>query len=158
MVMKKVVNLEKESLNSFYKKINWLKILKLFKADIIVSYHGKEYSSSNKKHPNEIDEILKIVDILNSNSRNEKYSFIYDYSCEYLDNEFISKQLCNFKNDMCECNRNKPRCKQVSSCCESLKKKKICEYFDNNKKACKIKSITCKLFACRYLNKNSFFQ
>ena len=49
----------------------------------------------------------------------------------------LSKNICDFKNNMCRCNREKCKDKQVSSCCESLKSRKICENFDNEKKECR---------------------
>ena len=61
------------------------------------------------------------------------------------------------KNNMCRCNREKCKDKQVSSCCESLKSRKICENFDNEKKECKIKSLGCKLFVCPYLIKKGYY-
>ena len=140
-------------LNIFYKKIRLLKFISHFKRNFIIKYKSKEYKDSFKRHPDKIDEILKILDILNTKKRKERYNIIYDYACDYLDNEFINNNWCNFKNNMCISNRNKPKKYQVGSCCTRNYTKMDCEYFDNTIKRCSIKCISCKLFVCNYLSK-----
>lgn len=146
MYMKKKITIRDNNIKSFYKKIYYYRILRMFKAKFILD--------KNTKLDKESKNIVKnILNILNSKTRREKYELIHDYTCEYLDNEFINKNVCGFKNDMCSCNREKDKKYQVSSCCESLKTRIICEKFDSKKKTCSIQSIGCKLFICPYLRK-----
>ena len=148
---KKVVELEQEKIDSFYKKIRVLKLYRFLGRKIYVSYRGEEYLGNEKEYPEELTVILNILKILNASRKKERLSWVYDITCEYLDNEFRTKNLCGFKNDMCECNRNKSKEKRVCSCCTRTKTRIVCEKFDKKRKTCKIKSIGCKLFVCPYL-------
>ena len=151
--MEKVIELNKNNLSLFYKRIYLLKVLSFFCINIKIQYEGKEYQNSSLKHPKELDEILKILDIINTHHRKDKYSLIYDYACDYLDNEFISGNWCNFNNNKCVYNRTKPKSVQVNSCCTRNYNKELCKYFDNKEKSCSIKCLSCKLFVCPYLEK-----
>ncbi|MBQ9833722.1 MAG: hypothetical protein IJO33_00835 [Bacilli bacterium] len=148
---KKIVIVEKNNINKFYKKINWLKLQRLIGYKIYISYNNEEYSGEEKKYPEEIEVLINILKILNASTKYERLNIVYDISCDYLDNEFRNKNLCGFKNDMCECNRNKPKDKQVYSCCTGTTTRILCDKFDKKLKTCKIKSISCKLFVCPYL-------
>lgn len=151
----KVINLEKNKEKQFLKKIRRLKLIRRFGYKIEVNYEGKYYTEYKDSIPKTIEDIIKIIGIINTETRKDKYSLIYDYACDYLDSEFRGKNLCEFKNNMCCCNRTKPKNKQVGSCCIKTSTGDICEHFDDNKKCCKIKSITCKLFVCPYLKKKN---
>ena len=153
MSMNKCIKISDSNMSVFFKKIKWLKILKCIGYSFSIDYCDKTYKCKTKNSPEELDIILNILNILNSKSRRNKYELIYDYSCDYLDNEFITKKLCNFKNDMCIRNRCRTKGIKVSSCCETSETKMICKYFDNVKKSCSIKSLGCKLFTCYYLRK-----
>ncbi len=144
--MNKVVDVD-----SFYKKIYYLKILSKFRVNIIVKDKKREYQNSSVKHPDKIDEILKMVNILNTHKRKDRYSLIYDYACDYLDNEFLNNNWCDFKKNMCISNRNKPEEYQVGSCCTRTANRETCHYFDDTKKRCSIRCLSCKFFVCRYL-------
>lgn len=148
---KKIIILKKENLGLFYKKIRTLKFQRFLGNRIFVCYDGKEYCGNEKESPEELAVILNILKILNASCKRERLSLVYDITCDYLDNEFRTKNLCGFKNDMCECNRNKPKDKQVCSCCTRTKTRIVCKNFDKKRKICKIKSIGCKLFVCPYL-------
>lgn len=151
----KAICLENNNKNDFYKKIRQLKIIRKFGYKIKVNYEGKDYTEYNDSVPKEIEDIIKIISIINAETKKEKYSKIYDYACDYLDSEFREKNLCAFKNDMCCCNRAKPKSKQVGSCCVKTSTKEVCEHFDPDIKFCKIKSITCKLFVCPHLKEKN---
>ena len=144
--MEKIIRIKNNNLKDFYRKIYYYRFLRLFKTKFTLDKSIK-LTKENKKIVN------NILNILNSKTRREKYELIHDYTCEYLDNEFINKNVCGFKNDMCSCNRAKDKKYQVSSCCESLKTRIICEKFDSKKKTCSIQSIGCKLFICPHLRK-----
>ena len=147
--MEKILKLK--NINSFYSRIYFYKLLSKFHIKIKLIYNNKEYVSSNIKHKNDLDTILKILDILNTPDKSSRYNLIYDYSCDYLDNEFAKKNLCGFKNNMCVSNRSKPKEYQVGSCCTRVSTGKTCEYFDESIKRCSIKCLGCKLFVCNYL-------
>ena len=108
MYMKKIINYNKDNIDKFYKRIWQYKFYRILRKEIILNYCGKEYKST-KKCPKEIVEVLKCIEILNERNKRKRLELVYDYTCEYLDNEFLGKNLCGFKNDMCACNRNKPK-------------------------------------------------
>jgi len=89
-----------------------------------------------------------------------KYENIYDKVCEYLDNEFYGKNVCDFQNDKCGEKRNTS---SLVGCCRPYKNKllgpllpakynrvKACKYLDEDKK-CGAECISCKLYTCDYL-------
>ena len=81
----------------------------------------------------------------------DRYSYIYDIVCDYLDNTFKKNNWCDFKNNRCVSVRNSGHCSEsVCGCCYGSKRG-VCKYLD--KDHCKIKSLSCKLFSCRYLKK-----
>jgi hypothetical protein len=151
--MEKIIVVEKNKENYFYKKIKWLKILKSKNYTFSIEYCEHKYKNNTKKTPKKLYMILNIISILNTKDKKEMYGLIYDYSCEYLDNEFSCKNICDFKDDMCIYNRSKNKGIKVSSCCERNRTRIICEKFDKVNKCCTIKCIGCKLFTCRYLRK-----
>ncbi len=104
----------------------------------------------SKSNPN-LSKIKEVVEAFNIKDIRERYSYIYDTVCTYLDNEFKKKKLCDFKNNQCIAVRNGFYCNSNHGCCYGPKRGK-CKNLVNNK--CKIKSISCKLFTCRYLKKN----
>ena len=141
------------NVDTFYNKIWYMKLLSKLHVKIGINYKNRIYYNSSEKHSNDLNIVLRMLDIININKRKEKYNLIYDYACEYLDNEFINNNWCNFKNNMCECNRNKPKEYQTGSCCTRTLTRETCKYFDNSKKRCSIKCLGCKLFVCNYLRK-----
>ncbi len=148
--MKKIIPIQKENINVLYKKMWLLKFYAKLGFKIYINYENQLFENSKKRHDKEIDEVLKNLDILNTRKKREKYNLIYDYACFYLDNEFQNKKLCDFKKDICICNREKDK-NIVSSCCVRNTNNQPCKYFDNNQKICTIKCITCKLYTCPYL-------
>ena len=147
------MNIVYKNKKSFYRKIRIYNFFSKFKIKYVLIYNNKSYNTFSKKHPKELDEELKILDIINISKRKDKYSLIYDYACDYLDNEFSNNNFCQFKENMCISNRNKPKEYQVGSCCTRNYTKETCKYFNDNTKRCSIKCISCKLFTCPYLSK-----
>lgn len=92
------------------------------------------------------------------NSRYERYNYIYDTVCDYLDSYFYGKNLCDFKNNICGEKRNTTA---TMGCCHHFKYKKLgpfsklvlCEYLDKKTYTCNAKCLACKLFTCDYLRK-----
>ncbi|MBO5375501.1 MAG: hypothetical protein J6A52_01460 [Bacilli bacterium] len=149
-----IIEVRKNNTKDFYKKIRLLKLKRKFGYKFKVKYNGKLYSKDDK-YPKEIEEIINIINIINAPSKKEKYSLVYDYACEYLDNEFRGKNLCGFENDICICNRCKPKEKQVGSCCVKTSTGEVCKHFDDINKCCKIKCLGCKLYVCIPLYKSN---
>lgn len=104
---------------------------------------------------NSFDDELKfkiyIVHACNIKDIRMKYSYIYDIVCNYLDEAFEKNNWCDFKDNKCIAVRNKNHCSEsLYGCCYGSKRG-VCKNLEN--KHCKIKSLSCKLFFCRYLKK-----
>ncbi len=86
----------------------------------------------------------------------ERYNYIYDTVCEYLDSYFYGKNLCDFKNNKCGEKRNTS---STTGCCHHFKHKALgpfsklvlCEYLNSETYTCDAKCLPCKLFTCDYL-------
>lgn len=112
------------------------------------------YDKNNYFH----NELISALYAILKKDKKEMYEYIYDTVCDYLDNEFITKNACNFKDDKCGEKRN-TSC--TVGCCRHYKNKilgpmpfnklVVCEHLEN--KRCSAKCISCKLFTCDYLNK-----
>ena len=135
--MTKIINIDNKSFNSF---LNKLKYYKLSKKDFIFKY------SKDFKHKDDCNEILKALNIKN---KHDRLSYIYDVVCDHLDNMFIEKNMCEFKNNKCYSNRCKSF-EKVNGCC-SNNKNINCKYFDKNH--CTIKCSGCKFYICPNLKK-----
>lgn len=153
MELKYEVTLEKNKEDLFFKKIRKLKLLSFLGFKIVLKYNNQEFTKFDAGACKEIAQILKVVQIINTRKKKDKLNLIYDYTCDYLDNEFSQKNICNFKNNVCEYNRHVSKDKRVDSCCTRKLTKKTCQYFDEKTKRCTIKCISCKLFVCQYLRK-----
>lgn len=91
----------------------------------------------------------------------ERYNYIYDTVCDYLDGFFYGKNLCDFKNNKCGEKRSTNSDSYVG-CCHHYKIKllgpllsnnlTLCEYLKEDY-TCGAKCIGCKLFTCDYLEK-----
>ena len=49
----------------------------------------------------------------------QRYEYLYDEICEYLDNQFITNNYCDFKNDQCIANRKSKFMNNIMGCCHS---------------------------------------
>lgn len=136
------------------------KILKL-KVNIGIQKNEKvllgyiiNYDDTSKQQSNFI---LGINAIFYS-TKYERYNYIYDTVCEYLDTTFCEKNLCDFKENKCIEKRNT---KSNTGCCRHFKikwlgpfsKLMVCEYLNKENYTCEAKCISCKLFTCDYLKK-----
>ena len=114
----------------------------------------------DKQYANDILTSLVITLI---KDKKEKYNYLYDNICWYLDNEFAKNNYCGFKNN--KCIAIKPESTNCYCCCWHFKNKRFgalyqsaktmvpCEYFDDNKKTCSTKCIRCKLVSCPAVKK-----
>lgn len=83
----------------------------------------------------------------------DRINYIYDYMCNYLDDEFTKFNLCDFRNNKCVSKRNL-ECKGykdpvIYGCCYTMGR--VCPNLCNGR--CTIKCLPCKFFTCRYLEK-----
>lgn len=106
------------------------------------------------------EDIVNCIKAMHMRDKKEKYIFIYDVVCDYLDNEFKKCDFCNFKNDKCIANREGMTKYKEMGCCYSfeltklsdfrfIKNERLCTHMKNRK--CDTKNISCKLFTCGYL-------
>ncbi len=95
---------------------------------------------------------IQAINALNIKDIKKRYEYIYDTVCKYLDDEFSHKNLCQFQNNQCISVRNNSHCPSSKYGCCYGPKRGLCEHMKNGK--CSIKSISCKLFTCRYLKAN----
>ena len=112
--------------------------------------------------PFEADLITTLI-ALNQPTLKGIYSKIYDQVCDFLDNEFKRNNFCYFINNQCFANRESTSAHSTMGCCytfkyspnpfakELLTNVKQCHFL--NCKKCSIKSISCKLFTCKSLQK-----
>ncbi len=163
---KMVLKIDFNSLkNKDYKKI----LKKLLKIKNVISFFNINVGidEENKKilgyviNYNEDDEkqkdFLLAINAIFFNTRYERYNYIYDTVCEYLDSYFYEKNLCDFKNNKCG---EKKNTSSTTGCCHHFKYKALgplsklvlCEYLKDDY-TCGAKCISCKLFTCDYLEK-----
>ena len=165
-IKNKKVILLKIDFNSFNEK-EYKKILKhlLFIKSIINNKTEIGINKNNLKllgyifNYNEDDEKQKdfilAINAIFYNSRYERYNYIYDTVCDYLDNYFYGKNLCNFKDNQCG---EKRETASFNGCCHHYKNKilgpfskfVLCEHLKKDH-TCGAKCISCKLFTCDYL-------
>lgn len=119
----------------------------------------KNYDNTNNNHKT----LISAINAMLFSTVNETYNYIYDKVCDDLDQQFIEKNLCDFKNDKCGEKRNTS---SVIGCCRHYKNSFLgpinlkshfipCEYLKENR--CVAKCIGCKLFTCDYLQKKGVY-
>lgn len=96
--------------------------------------------------------IKNIEDTINIKNIDERYSFIYDKVCDYIDKKYMKCNYCDFKDNVCIYFRYHNMLEHKNGCCYSDARGGLCENLVNN--SCKIKAISCKLYSCEYLRKN----
>ncbi|MBR4351422.1 MAG: hypothetical protein IKP98_04305 [Bacilli bacterium] len=84
----------------------------------------------------------------------KRYEYIYDTVCDFLDSKYIGCNYCDFKDDVCKYFRVKDP-KHKMGCCYSDARGGLCPNLD--KATCKIKSISCKLYACPMLRDEKLY-
>lgn len=125
-------------------KLGILKDSKIFIGYIV------NYDIKNKNH----NDFISAINAIMYNTRYERYNYIYDTVCDYLDSCFYGKNLCNFKENKCA---EKINTTSTTGCCRHYKKGPfsklvVCEYLTESH-TCGAKCISCKLFTCDYLKK-----
>ncbi len=100
-------------------------------------------------------EFILAINAILCNNKLERYNYIYDVVCDYLDSYFYGKNLCDFKDNQCQ----NGKAVSVIGCCKHPKHKKLCsfsnliecEYLNHENYTCNAKCLPCKLFTCDYL-------
>ena len=139
----------------FIKKLHKNKIGILENSKKILGY-VINYDRNNQDH----NDFILAINAIFFKTRYERYNYIYDTVCDYLDNFFYGKNLCDFRNNKCGEKRNT---KSTTGCCHHFKHKwlgpisklVLCEHL-NQDYTCNAKCISCKLFTCDYLQKKGF--
>ena len=98
-------------------------------------------------------DIKSIETAINLKNKEERYNYIYDTVCSYLDDRIIDENYCEFKDDICKYFREKNELTHKYGCCYSDSRGGLCNYLD--KDHCTINSISCKLYSCPTLRENN---
>lgn len=115
-----------------------LKKIKLYKT---IFYRNTFFVVENKINDENIDYIISALNIKN---RKKRIEYIYDKSCEIIDNKNKNINTCGFKNNMCYVQR-KLKNGKCNGCCRK------CLY--QTKSGCSTKNLACKLFNCSEVKK-----
>ena len=115
------------------------------------------YDKNNKLQ----NDFILWINAIFFNTRYERYNYIYDTVCNYLDSFFYGKNLCDFRDNKCGEKRSVNSNSYVG-CCHHYKIKLLGPLIPNNlilcehlkeDHTCGAKCIGCKLFTCDYLEK-----
>jgi hypothetical protein len=130
------------------------KVLRVCKNNIIygIRYKNKIITNDKGKYSNKIEILVQMVNAVNIKDKKERYSYLYDKTCDYLDEEWNKNNYCAFKDNICVCSRTIVTPNHKDGCCCS-EVKGVCTYLKN--KRCSIKAMSCKLYSCRYLKKRN---
>ena len=90
-----------------------------------------------KKYKNKQDII--ITNALNIKNRKERITYIYDATCDYIDDYYNHSDICGFKDLKCYANRSNGKDNNYGCC-------RFCYYKTNH--GCPSKNLACKLFNC----------
>lgn len=153
--------LEKNTYKNVLKKLLSIKkIMKFLKLNIGVKKDEKiklgyllNYDENNKNHI----EFISAINAILYDNKFQRYNYIYDTVCDYLDNFFYGKNLCDFKEN--QCGEKRGTTSRIG-CCHHFKVKWLgpftklvpCEHLKEDY-TCGAKCIGCKLFTCDYLEK-----
>lgn len=119
-------------------------------------YNGKKIDEKylNKDISNNLRDIITIMHAVNIKNIEERYDYIYDTVCAYLD-ERIKTNYCEFKDNICVKYRKKGS-NHENGCCE-CKGRGRCKYLIDG--VCTMKTcMACKLFTCHTLKKMGITQ
>ncbi|MCL2229320.1 MAG: hypothetical protein FWC00_05870, partial [Firmicutes bacterium] len=89
--------------------------------------------------------------------KRERYEYVYDAICNFLDSDFKQKNHCEFVDGKCFVNRKDSTGFKHGGCCCSydytfllnIKRRKTCKYL--SKSGCEVKCLTCKAYTCASL-------
>lgn len=117
--------------------------------------------NENNINDNNLFNFIVSLNVCKIKDKNKKLEYIYDSACKYLDLEFKNNNICGFKNDVCEANKN---CNIKNGCCRQFSNKIFglpiknefieCKYLKNKK--CIANCLGCKLFCCDIIIKKGY--
>lgn len=107
--------------------------------------------SSNPYLPYFIFDLHQILYVNSLELGEDRVSYIYDFMCSSLKEEFLNNCICDFRCDKCIAKRihesNGGKGPFVYGCCYT--KGRVCKYLVHDR--CTVESVSCRLFSCRYL-------
>ena len=145
------------------KVIKYLQTIDLY--NFCSLYNGKKIMFIISNYSDEIPSALKALLIAD---KRERYNFVYDEAFLQLNKIWSKNNPCNFCDNRCIASRKHHAAHETDGCCYSfeysknpssfsfLKNIHTCKYLGNDKH-CLTQNISCKLFVCKYLKKNSNF-
>ena len=101
MAMKNAIS-QKEAVSKLYKKLKEEYPYQQMKVGELINNTLKDYNEQNKDHK----DFISAINAIFYPNRYERYNYIYDNVCDYLDSYFYGKNLCDFKNNKCGEKRN----------------------------------------------------
>lgn len=116
-------------------------------------YNGKLYDKEIKTNDKDVRQTSLLVNALNIKDKKQRLSYIYDKSCDFLDEDFIFKNVCDFKCGKCAQDRLFNNL-GGGCCCDSKGHETMCPYL--TKKGCSIKCLACKFHICKTLKKKGY--
>jgi len=114
-----------------------------------VKHQDKTYDCEIMTDDKELKQLSLLVEALNIKDKKQRLAFVYDKSCELLDNDFYGKNLCEFKSN--KCMHDRIHAKSMDGCCRSNDNSKKCPYINNHR--CTVKCLACKFHVCYCLRK-----
>ena len=111
--------------NSFMKLLWW--------------YKKPWYNNTNFTSDMQGKEIQDLIEALNIKNYNKRVEFIYDRTCQRLDEYYNEKNICEFCDGKCLF-QQKGYLKDFNGCC------RLCRY--QSEKGCTTSNLTCKLYYC----------
>ena len=140
--------LDNDKYQDFLHTIKKLRFICRKKNNIKITINNKNIDIKKEKDERIIN-LYHIEKALNIKNKKERYEYIYDVVCDYLDSNFYGKNLCEFKNNKCLGDRNK-KFEKSCGCCNG-RDRGTCKYLVDGR--CSIKCMACKLFTCPSLKK-----
>ena len=131
------MNLKKIKINNEKDYQNFIKRLTLYKS---IFYINTFFNVDNNINNEEIDYIIYALNIKN---RKKRIQYIYNLSCDLIDNKFKGINICGFKDGKCHVQQKNN--KHCNGCCRK------CLY--QSEKGCQTKNLACKLFNCSEVTK-----
>lgn len=134
--------------NGIYKIPRFIRFLR---REFKFECNGKLYNKEIKDNK-EVRQVSLLVEALNIKNKKKRLDFIYEKTCELLDDDFYGKNICEFKNNKCIHDRlHNASC---NGCCMNNDGTKMCKYLDKGR--CKIKCLACKFHICYCIRQKGY--
>ena len=144
--MEYIIDIDNSNIEKIIKKTKRIKN-NCDKKNLILKFNIKEPIKDELL----LRDIKSIEKAINLKTKEERYNYIYDTVCKYLDDRIINENYCEFIDDVCIKFREEDP-SHKNGCCE-YKTRGKCKYLINSE--CTMKTcMACKLFACKYLYKH----